>query len=292
MHGVCFRAYGVHQRLKIEQGGELMTWPFGKGNPPRAILIDLDGTLYTGNEPLPGARRAVKRLRQEGIPLRVLTNTTRTSRRDLGRKLERMGFQFHLDEIFNAPTAAARWLAARGLNRVMPLVGRGAWEDLEGLTVVPPEEGAGAVDAVLVGDLGEDLSFGLLNRAFLALDGGAELAACQKNRYWQSPEGLLMDAGPIVAALEYASGKEATVVGKPSAEFFHHTFDPPDGDHSRILMVGDDLAADVGGAQAAGLKGVLVKTGKFRQRDIAPGAPVPDMVLDSFAGLPAALGLN
>jgi len=258
---------------------------------PVAILIDLDGTLYVGKDPIPGTRQAVARLREAGIPLRVLTNTTRKSRRDLGRRLEGMGFDFSLDEIFTAPSAAARWLERRELKRIMPLLGRDAWEDLEGLDVVPPEEGAGPVDAVLMGDLAHDLSFDLLNRAFFALDAGAELVACQKNRYWLSPRGLLLDAGPMVVALEYASGKTATVVGKPSTEFFHQVFEPPGGDHSTVLMVGDDLAADVGGAQAAGLTGVLVKTGKFREKDIAPDAPTPDLTLDSFADLPAALGL-
>lgn len=259
---------------------------------PAALLIDLDGTLYVGRDPVPGTRQAVARLRDAGIPLRVLTNTTRRSRRDLAHRLEGMGFQFSLNEIFNAPSAAARWLGRRGLRRVMPLLGRDAWEDLDGLTIVPPEDGAGPVDVVLMGDLAHDLSFDLLNRAFLALDAGAELVACQKNRYWMSPRGLLIDAGPIVVALEYASGKEATVVGKPSAEFFHQVFEPPDGDRSKVWMVGDDLAADVGGAQAAGLTGVLVRTGKFREKDIAPDAPTPDLALDSFADLPAALGLD
>ncbi len=258
---------------------------------PKAILIDLDGTLYVGKVPIPGTQEAVQSLRRAGIPLRVLTNTTRKSRRNLARRLEGMGFQFQNEEIYSAPSAAARWLQSRGLNRVMPLIGREAWEDLERLTIVPPEDGAGPVDAVLVGDLAHDLSFDLLNRAFLALDAGAELVACQKNRYWLSPRGLLMDAGPIVVALEYASGKDATVVGKPSAEFFHQVFQTPDGDRSNVWMVGDDLAADVGGAQAAGLKGILVKTGKFREKDIAPDAPTPDLALDSFADLPAALGL-
>jgi len=258
---------------------------------PQAILIDLDGTLYTGDEPIPGAVQAVERLRHAGIPLRVLTNTTRRSRSFLSHKLERMRFRFSPKEVFTAPVAAARWLASRNLNRVMPLIGREAWVDLDGLMVLPPDSDDQPVDAVLVGDLGSDLSYDLLNRAFLALDAGACLVACQKNRYWHTGEGLQMDAGPIVVALEYASGKTATVVGKPSPEFFHHTFQPENGDFSSVLMVGDDLAADIGGAQAAGMKAALAKTGKFRPQDLAPDAPEPDLVIDSFADLPEALDL-
>jgi phospholysine phosphohistidine inorganic pyrophosphate phosphatase len=259
---------------------------------PKAVLIDLDGTLYVGGEALPGTVEAVGRLRRAGIALRVLTNTTRRSRRSLLGKVGALGFDFTREEILNAPAGAARWIRSQGWRSVLPLLARDAWEDLEDLEVLPPgAAGAAApVDAVLVGDLGSELRYRLLNEAFLALDRGAALVACQKNRYWKGPDGLLLDAGPVVAALEFASGKEAVVVGKPNAAFFHSALRGTGAEPGEAVMAGDDIEADVEGARRAGLRAALVRTGKFRPGDL-DGRPDPDFVLDSFADLPGALGL-
>lgn len=265
---------------------------------PPAVLLDLDGTLYVGARPIPGAVEAVARLRAAGIPLRAVTNSTRRSRGQLAAKLRAMGFAFEAEEVFNAPAAAAAWLRERRMRRVVALVARGAREEFAGFELDGARADAGEpAEAVVVGDMGDELSFAALNRGFRALHGGAALVACQKNRYWQEEEGLTLDAGPLVAALEYAAGVVAAVVGKPDPEFFRMALrsvpgpapgaSPPPG----VLMVGDDLDADVGGAQAAGLHGVLVRTGKFRPADL-DGSPVkPDLQLDSIASLPEALGL-
>src|SRR5690606_19090550 len=121
---------------------------------------------------------------------------------------------------------------------------------------------------VVIGDLGEGWSFSRLNAAFRQVLGGATLLALQKNRYWRTGDGLSLDAGPFVAALEYATGVEAVVVGKPSEDFFRLAAAsmalPPD----RITVIGDDLESDVGGAQAAGMRGILVRTGKFREESL------------------------
>jgi HAD superfamily hydrolase (TIGR01458 family) len=116
---------------------------------------------------------------------------------------------------------------------------------------------------------------------------GAELLALQRNRYWRTDEGLSLDAGPFVAALEYASGKSATVVGKPERNFFRLALEDMGLEPHAVAMVGDDAEADVAGAQGVGLRGIQVRTGKYRQG--AEGKP--DLILDSFAGLPEALGV-
>jgi HAD superfamily hydrolase (TIGR01458 family) len=116
---------------------------------------------------------------------------------------------------------------------------------------------------------------------------GAELIALQRNRYWRTEDGLALDAGPFVAALEYASGKSATVVGKPEQGFFQLALEDLGLRAHEVAVVGDDAEADVAGGQAAGLKGVQVKTGKYR-----PGVGgAPDLMLNSFAGLPEMLGV-
>ena len=155
-------------------------------------------------------------------------------------------------------------------------------EDLEGVSFTEDDPAY-----VLVGDLGENFTYARLNAAFRLLVDGAQLLALQKNRYWRREDGLALDAEPFVAALEYASGVSATVVGKPEESFFQLAVEDLGLEAHEVAMVGDDAEADVAGAQAAGLRGVQVKTGKYR-----PGEEGrPDLVLKSFAGLPEALGI-
>jgi HAD superfamily hydrolase (TIGR01458 family) len=247
----------------------------------KGLLIDLDGTLYVEGEPVPGCQEALAKLRSSGFLLRFVTNTTRKPRREVLSGLWRMGFEVEEAEVFTPARAAALVLRGR---RCYPLVAGSLLEDLEGM--VPDDE---SPEYVLVGDLGEGFTYARLDTAFRQLMGGAELLALQKNRYWRRESGLSLDAGPFVAALEYASGKTAAIVGKPEKDFFRLALEDLGGlRSSEVAMVGDDPEADVAGAQEAGLKGVQVKTGKYDAAGTGGGA---DLVLESFAGLPEALGL-
>jgi HAD superfamily hydrolase (TIGR01458 family) len=125
-----------------------------------------------------------------------------------------------------------------------------------------------------------------LARAFAEVQAGAELYCLHKNRWWQTSRGPLLDAGAFVAGIEYAADVEATVVGKPSAPYFEAALEAIDADPERTWIVGDDLEADIAGAQKFGMKTVLVRTGKFRPDDLERSAVVPDMVLSSIAVLP------
>jgi HAD superfamily hydrolase (TIGR01458 family) len=125
----------------------------------------------------------------------------------------------------------------------------------------------------------------LLNHAFRLMMDGAELIALQHNRYWRRSDGMALDVGAYAAALEYATRSEAVVVGKPSQEFFAAAL--AEMELEQAVMVGDDVEADVGGAMAAGLAGVLVRTGKFRQ-DALPEV-TPTAVADSIADVPELL---
>src|SRR5690606_15046853 len=134
--------------------------------------------------------------------------------------------------------AAASWLRRAGLHRVALFVPAPTHEDFRDLEITDDEPAA-----VVVGDLGEAWSFEALNQAFRHLLGGARLVALQKNRYWRRPDGLALDAGPFVAALEYAASLEALVVGKPSREFFHLAAASMGVSPERVTVVGDDLEA-------------------------------------------------
>jgi HAD superfamily hydrolase (TIGR01458 family) len=245
----------------------------------RGLLLDLDGTLYVGDEPVEGAREAVGRLRASGIAIRYVTNTTRKPRRWVCEHLLSLGFEVEETEIFTPASAAAGLI---GEKSCYPLVDESLLEDLEGVPFAEDHP-----DYVLVGDLGEGFTHNRLNAAFRCLMEGAELIALQKNRYWRTEDGLSLDAGPFVAALEYASGKKAVVVGKPEEGFFRLAVEDLGLEAHEVAMVGDDAEVDVAGSQAAGLKGIQVKTGKYR-----PGVEGrPDLVLESFAELPEALGI-
>ena len=244
----------------------------------RGLLLDLDGTLYVGNQPIEGAREAVESLRASGLALRYVTNTTRKPRREVSEHLRSLGFRVEEAEIFTPARAASGLI---GDKSCYPLVDESLLEDLREITLDENRP-----DYVLVGDLGEDFTYDRVNAAFRYLVGGAELLALQKNRYWRTQEGLSLDAGPFVAALEYASGKSATVVGKPERDFFRLALEDMGLGPHEVAMVGDDAEADVAGAQAAGLHGILVKTGKYHPK----AAGEPDLLLDSVASLPEALG--
>jgi HAD superfamily hydrolase (TIGR01458 family) len=253
----------------------------------QGVLLDLDGTLYEGESAVVGAIEAVGRLRRARVAVRFTTNTTRRPVSSLVSKLRDFGFEVEASEVLTAPRAALRWLLAEGLTRVHPLLAPETLEDLEGLELV--DQGA---DAVLVGDLGSPWTRARLDRAMQLLLDGARLVAIQKNRYGRGPDGLEVDAGAFVAALEYAAGVESVVVGKPNPAFFRAAVDDLEIAPTRAVAVGDDLRTDVAGAQAAGIRGVLVRTGKYRPADESDPHTKPDAVIDSIADLPDHLGLD
>jgi HAD superfamily hydrolase (TIGR01458 family) len=248
------------------------------------LLLDLSGVVYVQDEAVPGAAEALAKLRAGGIPIRLVTNTTMRPRRSILERLERLGIEADTAELLTPATLAARRCAEAGYRSVSLVVLDELREDLEGL-----EEGDGPVDAVIVGDLGDGWDYEVLNRAFRRLMDGADLIALQKNRYWETSEGLSLDAGPFVSALEYATGREAEVVGKPSDAFFELALSELGVGTDRAAMVGDDVEADVGGAMDAGLAGILVRTGKYREDLVRETGIEPTATVDSIVDVPALL---
>jgi phospholysine phosphohistidine inorganic pyrophosphate phosphatase len=250
------------------------------------LLLDLSGVVYVQDEAVPGAAEALAKLRGGGIPLRLVTNTTMRPRRSILERLERLGIDADPWELLTPATLAAKRCAEKGYESVSLVVLDEFREDLESL-----EEGEGSVDAVIVGDLGEGWDYAVMNRAFRQLMDGAELIALQKNRYWETSEGLSLDAGPFVSALEYATGREAEVVGKPSNAFFELALSELGVDGDRAAMVGDDVEADIGGAMEAGLAGILVRTGKYREVLVRKSGIDPTATVDSIAEVPELLSI-
>lgn len=254
-----------------------------------AYLLDLDGTLYAGDAAIPGASVALERLRASRTPFQLVTNTTSRSRRSIVERLRGYGLEVGPDEVVTATLAGVELIRERGFGRVAPFVPPGALEDMQGLELLGGTSGhpPGAADVVVLGDLGERWSFALLQEAFELLMAGAALVALSRDRYFRQGTRLALDAGPFVAALEYAAAAAAEVAGKPSAVFFGAAVRRLGLSVDRsIAMVGDDLWSDVEGAQRAGLQGWLVRTGKFREDTLRTSGIVPDRMLASIADLP------
>lgn len=249
-----------------------------------AILLDVDGVLHVSGEPIPGGADAVRRLRTAGHRLRFVTNNTTRSRAALADELRALGVELADDELQTTPRAAARALAGK---RVLGLTMSAIVEDLEGVELV----GEGA-HAVLIGGADESpetsrvFTYMNLARAFHELIAGAELFCLHKNRWWQTRDGPLLDAGAYVAGLEYAAQTEATVLGKPSTAYFDAALEALDAEPAMTWMVGDDHEADIRGAQVCGLKTILVRTGKFRPDSLERSGVTPDAILNSIAALP------
>ncbi|MGE4543212.1 MAG: TIGR01458 family HAD-type hydrolase [Pedobacter sp.] len=241
---------------------------------PSCVFIDLSGTLHVGRQPLPGAIEAVARLRREGFRVRFVSNTSSKGRRRLLAVLQEIGFDIAYDELFTAPLVVHRYLQRHKLKPYL-LVHPDLMEEFADLPQQDP-------DAVVVGCALDHFTYANLNRAFQLLKRGARLIATGRTACFEGRDGLQLDAGPFVAALEYAAGTEALVLGKPSPGFFEAAGEEFSCPGDRITMIGDDAASDVGGAMEAGMRGILVQTGKYRAGDEAkigrPGAiVVPDM---------------
>jgi HAD superfamily hydrolase (TIGR01458 family) len=246
------------------------------------LLIDIDGVLHVGANVIDGARETLAALRARGMPFRLVTNTTSRSRRLVVDGLRALSFDVAESDVLTPAALAVRHCQANGYQRVALHVTRALREDLEELGDAPD---SGEVDAVVLGDLGEEFTYARLNTIFRQLQGGAELVALQRNRVWQREDGLSLDAGPFVVALEYAIGRQATVTGKPSPAFFRSALDELGVGASAAAMIGDDIEADVGGALDAGLDGVLVRTGKFRADVLDASGITPTLVLGSIVDL-------
>lgn len=218
--------------------------------------------------------RVSSRLRDAGLQIRFVTNTTKESRRRLHERLTAIGFEISKDEIFSSITAARSYIQSRNL-RPHLMVSEEAMEEFEGVDTTEP-------NAVVVGLAPDKFDFGPMNDAFRLVLQGARLIAIHKGRYYRTKEGLALGPGPFIAALEYATDVTAKVVGKPEKSFFKSVLRQLDTRPEDAIMIGDDVRDDIGGAQKVGLRGILVKTGKYMSGDEFKIDPRPWATVPSF----------
>jgi len=250
--------------------------------PFDGLILDVDGTLLVHDRAVPGAAELLARCSRRGLPVRIVTNTTRRSRASTAAALRGAGLGVSDDLVLQPAVLARRRILESGRRRTGLLVPDEVRKDLEGL-----EEERHRPDWVLVGDIGRRFDFDSLNAAFGWLRGGARLLALHKNPCWQpsAEEGWVLDAGAFVAALEYGASVTAEVVGKPSPTFFELALRDMGLAADRVLVVGDDVASDGRGGASAGCRTALVRTGKFRGSAAELSGFEPDLVLGSVADL-------
>lgn len=267
------------------------------------LLIDLDGVLYIGNQPIEGAAETVSRLKAENFALRFVTNTTTKSLETLHKKLIAMQLPIEKNEIISATQAAVLYLRQLGSPACFLVLSDDAKRDFAEF----PQSDTNP-NYIVIGDLGGgppsrwvpvksneytgthlkdgppmNWNYDLLNRIFNMVIRGAEMIALHKGKFWQTEDGLQMDIGAFVAGLEYVTGQTATVIGKPSRTFFETALLDIGVKPARAAMIGDDIDSDIGGAQAAGMKGILVKTGKYREELVKKSSVRPNLVIDSIS---------
>jgi HAD superfamily hydrolase (TIGR01458 family) len=251
------------------------------------LLLDIDGVLAVSWEPLPGAVDALQRLRDDGVPFRLITNTTTKTRTDLASTLRQAGFDVANEEIVTAVVATAGHLqTAHPGARVFVLSDGDARADLAGIDLVEVDD----ANVIVIGGASDDFTYPIMNKIFRRLMDGAALVGMHRNLYWKTAGGLDLDGGAYLAGLEEAAGVTAVICGKPEKAYFDAGLAMLDVTADRAAMVGDDIANDIIGAQAAGMRGILVRTGKYRPDDELREDGWPDHVLESFADVPEFLG--
>ncbi|MCB1320401.1 MAG: TIGR01458 family HAD-type hydrolase [Leptospiraceae bacterium] len=245
-----------------------------------ALLIDLNGVLYVDDALIPGAVEAIETVRAKGIPCRFTTNSTTRSLESLHQNLIKLGLPIEREEILSPSYAAVLYLRSLGNPACHLIVAEDTKKDFAEFA-----ESFTRPDVIVIGDIGERWNYPIMNKAFEMVMYGAKIVALHKGKYWQVGNDLKLDIGAFISGLEYATGREALVIGKPSRSFFEMALTDLKVAPDRVIMIGDDIDSDVGGAQQAGMRGVLVKTGKYRPELVARSGIDPDGVLDSIADI-------
>lgn len=254
-------------------------------------LIDLDGTLFVGDSLLPGASEFINKLRLQDRSFRIVSNSTVLSRKQIAEKLCKLGIEVSKKEIFTAASATADLLRTFGGVKCHLVTAKDLIEEFNGIEISEKNP-----DYVVLGDIGNAMNYEVMNKVFKLVMSGSELISLQKNRFYRDADGLQIDAGSFVAGLEYSTGKQARIIGKPSRQFFNlavHNIRVETGQRwlsAEFAMVGDDIEADIKGAMDAGLVGVLVKTGKHNDSYSEHFGIVPDWSFESVKQLGENLG--
>ncbi len=225
--------------------------------------MDVDGVLVFRGVPYPGAKETIDYLKEKGLILRFVTNSTLKSRKSCAERLRRSGFNIEDEEVITASYATASYL-----RKINP---RSCWILLEGegfeeFNDIPQD--SENPEYVVMGDYRDKFTFSNMNKALRLLLKGSKLIGMSQELVDTSLGSIELNVGSWVRMLEKASGTKATYIGKPNPFMFELALESMGLGKEEVVMVGDNLTTDVLGARNVGIKSVLVKTGEFTEADL------------------------
>ncbi len=246
-----------------------------------ALLIDLEGVLYSDNQLITGSIDVIKELKKKGIKLRFLTNTTTAPRKIILDKLINFGFDVQENEIFTPIIATKNYLRDNAVKKISLVTNIEIIEEFNEYEITQKDP-----KAVIMGDIHKNFNWEILDQIFkLVYVNNAALIALHQNKYCIREGKVSLDLGPFVKAVEYASNKKSILMGKPEKNFFEMAIKDMEISKDAVLMIGDDIISDIKGAKDFGIKTIQVKTGKFQLEDCSDKFLQPDKRIDSIADL-------
>ncbi len=254
----------------------------------KAFIIDLDGVVYLLNEPVPGAARAVSRLREHGAGFVFLTNNSVATPEQYVERLAGFGIEVEPRQIVTSSQAAGVYLdrnhECRGRSALV-IGEEGLIVEVErrGLRLLPPGDGAGA-DFVFVG-WDRHFDFEKLKAAVIAIRAGAAYIAMNTDATFPTPAGLWPGAGTMVAAVSTGAGREPFVAGKPNPFIVQIALDRLGVGRNDALLIGDRLDSDIEAGIAAGVDTLLVLTGVSDEEEVEATGTRPVHIRESLEGI-------
>ncbi len=246
----------------------------------RVFFFDLDGVLTVGKENprYIGGREVVAKIKHEGKKAMVLTNDSTHTCEEIHENLTRLGFQFNLDDILTSSSLTAMYLTEQFGHASFFLIGE---EGLRRELLAAGHEPSQGNPTVIVVGFDRQLTYSKLDDALRVLKKGAKLIGSYGGAVYMSDHGPALSAGPIIKALEYASGQKAIMVGKPSPRMFKLALMRASGKAANAVMIGDQLETDILGAERAGVHTILVLTGVESRESVRRSRIRPELIVDS-----------
>jgi HAD superfamily hydrolase (TIGR01458 family) len=245
----------------------------------KGVMFDINGVLEFQGAVYPGAIELLGWLRQKEIIIRILTNSTLKSRQDCTAKLNKMGFNVKAEEVITASYATAQYLKTLNPRSCWVMLKRKGLEEFKDF-----HHDDKRPEYIVLGDYREGFNFQNMNKVLQLLLKGSQLIVMIPEKVDHSMGQVELTVGAYGKMLEDAANVKATYIGKPNASIYDITLQTMGLQRKEVLMVGDRVATDIVGAQMAGIKSVLVKTGEFHTSDLK-GDVQPDYVVDSVQEL-------
>ena len=241
----------------------------------KAVIFDLDGTLYLGKTPIKGAAAKLAGLRKGGTKVLFLTNAATRSRESVAEKLRGMGFEARKEEVYCGAYILARYVALHHPGKKVYVVGeKGIFDEFSEAGIPFGEPGQ-----IVAAGLDRDLTYEKLCKAHTAISNGALFLASNYDHTYPTESGHLPGAGSLVAALEFSTGKKAKVVGKPDPFVMEIIKEDHALKESEIMMVGDRMDTDMAFARSCLVRAVLVLSGSTKRKDVG-GTPPDEIIRD------------